>query len=417
MSFFKNMDQPESNDISQLPAYAALPEEKRREVNDRYSSVYNNNQRMGVRIAQGMAFEAAKQMCESYIEEKHIGFKKLQGQLEKQGHSKESAGAIAASIGRKKYGAKAMASHKPLGESEDEHSCPSCGSSEHLSFHPYDFGHDRETGYSDSGERFKCHGPNCGAEGDAEDTAPKPKMHETEDEHIEYEPTKDYKKSAKGDSYGGGDDDSVAENAETFQAANDNLVGMTEADYSSISNGDHVTIKTPQGQHQRGKAVMKGPGGWVLNLGGKHGTPGIANEKNYVKHTSAKKKAPNSLAMRRLVGEGEGDPEDSGAKGIQAKNHKDKCPDCKKDPCVCVEKARNEALDPMIAAAAGYIQHRQEVSGLMEDKNAPKKKWKIVDMTTGRHVDTVHATTKTAAKSAASKKGHDSRFHTAIEHE
>lgn len=39
----------------------------------------------------------------------HIGFKKLQGKLEEEGKSKESAGAIAASIGRKKYGAKKMA--------------------------------------------------------------------------------------------------------------------------------------------------------------------------------------------------------------------------------------------------------------------------------------------------------------------
>jgi hypothetical protein len=67
MNFFKNMDQPQSNDISQHPGYAALPEAARKEVNDTYESVYNNNQRMGVRIAQGMAFEAAKQMCEGFI--------------------------------------------------------------------------------------------------------------------------------------------------------------------------------------------------------------------------------------------------------------------------------------------------------------------------------------------------------------
>ncbi len=44
-------------------------------------------------------------------------FKKLQSMLEKQGHSAESAGAIAASAGRKKFGKKVMAKsaaeHKP----------------------------------------------------------------------------------------------------------------------------------------------------------------------------------------------------------------------------------------------------------------------------------------------------------------
>lgn len=43
------------------------------------------------------------------LEKKHIGFKALEGKLENEGHSEESAGAIAASIGRKKYGAKKMA--------------------------------------------------------------------------------------------------------------------------------------------------------------------------------------------------------------------------------------------------------------------------------------------------------------------
>ncbi len=38
-----------------------------------------------------------------------IGFAKLVAQLQRKGHSAESARRIAASIGRKKYGAKAMA--------------------------------------------------------------------------------------------------------------------------------------------------------------------------------------------------------------------------------------------------------------------------------------------------------------------
>ena len=57
--------------------------------------------------------------------------------------------------------------------------------------------------------------------------------------------------------------------------------------------GDRFTIRTPQGQEVSGKTVMKsdpkyGPG-WVLNLGGAHGRPGLANEKNIVKATIDRK--------------------------------------------------------------------------------------------------------------------------------
>jgi predicted RNA-binding Zn-ribbon protein involved in translation (DUF1610 family) len=50
--------------------------------------------------------------------------------------------------------------HKP--------SCPECGAHvKHLTFHPFDFGTDRETGYHDAGERYHCH--KCGSNGDADD--------------------------------------------------------------------------------------------------------------------------------------------------------------------------------------------------------------------------------------------------------
>lgn len=39
----------------------------------------------------------------------YVGFKKLQSKIEGEGKSAASAGAIAAAIGRKKYGNKAMA--------------------------------------------------------------------------------------------------------------------------------------------------------------------------------------------------------------------------------------------------------------------------------------------------------------------
>lgn len=53
---------------------------------------------------------------------KHIGFKKLTKKIEGEGKSEKSAKAIAAVVGRKKYGEKAMAKAascgKPLKESQ-----------------------------------------------------------------------------------------------------------------------------------------------------------------------------------------------------------------------------------------------------------------------------------------------------------
>ena len=58
-----------------------------------------------------------------------------------------------------------------------------------------------------------------------------------------------------------------------------------------IRAGDRVTILVPSGQgmhgqeyaERTGRAVMRGPAGWVLNMGGRHGTPGIASDDNIVK--------------------------------------------------------------------------------------------------------------------------------------
>ena len=40
--------------------------------------------------------------------------------------------------------------------------------------------------------------------------------------------------------------------------------------------------------------------------------------------------------------------------------------------------------------------------------------WRVIDMTTGRQVDTVIAKTARGAKQAMSKKGHDNRFHAVL---
>lgn len=52
--------------------------------------------------------------------------------------------------------------------------------------------------------------------------------------------------------------------------------------YNKIRPGSRVTIVTPHGSKLTGRAVMRGPAGWVLNLGGPHGTPGIADDENTI---------------------------------------------------------------------------------------------------------------------------------------
>ena len=57
---------------------------------------------------------------------------------------------------------------------------------------------------------------------------------------------------------------------------------------SLIQPGDRVQILVHAGGIGRstewkpkwGRAVMLGPSGWVLNMGGQYGTPGIADENN-----------------------------------------------------------------------------------------------------------------------------------------
>ena len=52
---------------------------------------------------------------------------------------------------------------------------------------------------------------------------------------------------------------------------------------NDIRMGDRVWVKNRFGQIRSGKAVMKGTYGWVLNMGGRHGTPEVVTEKNFVK--------------------------------------------------------------------------------------------------------------------------------------
>jgi len=69
----------------------------------------------------------------------------------------------------------------------------------------------------------------------------------------------------------------------------------------SIRNGDRVTIQIPNGigrhgqewKEATGRAVMRGPVDWVLNMGGPHGTPGVACAQNIVSIRKRKEKISN----------------------------------------------------------------------------------------------------------------------------
>ncbi len=65
----------------------------------------------------------------------------------------------------------------------------------------------------------------------------------------------------------------------------------------TIRAGDPVTISTPHGSTLRGRAVMRSAcDGWVLNLGGRHGTPGIATNENTIRVGNAGRDVPATAA-------------------------------------------------------------------------------------------------------------------------
>lgn len=73
-----------------------------------------------------------------------------------------------------------------------------------------------------------------------------------------------------------------------FQTTDGRPVSVSEI----IIRGDRVSIRNRFGQVNTGKAVMKGPHGWVLNMGGAHGTPGIADDRNVVMIRRSGQKKP-----------------------------------------------------------------------------------------------------------------------------
>ena len=70
MQLFRDMSEPDSTDITQYPGYNKLSGDEQKKVAETYTNVYNNNQgKLGYRVAQGIAFETAKKMCESFVVE------------------------------------------------------------------------------------------------------------------------------------------------------------------------------------------------------------------------------------------------------------------------------------------------------------------------------------------------------------
>lgn len=57
----------------------------------------------------------------------------------------------------------------------------------------------------------------------------------------------------------------------------------------AIRAGDRVSIVDRFGKVREGRAVMRGPHGWVLNMGGRHGTPAVATPENITKVKQARR--------------------------------------------------------------------------------------------------------------------------------
>ena len=65
--------------------------------------------------------------------------------------------------------------------------------------------------------------------------------------------------------------------------------------YTEIQVGDMITFSTPHTAEMKGKAVMKGPAGWVVNAGRRHGIPKIVSEANFVRGRKGKNRKPDYL--------------------------------------------------------------------------------------------------------------------------
>jgi hypothetical protein len=386
MSFFRNMNDVETNDIAKYPAYASLPEDVRKEVNDIYESVYNNNQqRMGIRIAQGIAFETAKQLVEVFVAEKHIGFKKLVGKLEAGGKSAAYAGAIAHKVGVEKYGAKAMKSaaknHHSLGEDEESSSPDMMGETD-IEFK------DPEADYAKNPKGATYEGEILNkmkgvVNKVANKVVPKRRRAQAQIKRVMGEgeigfnnPQADYANNPEGATYEG--------EAANFQDANDAMVGMTEDEKAKNTcttkncpcsycptcggssgnmpkscNGSMCMCPTSKNEADDFGVTQQAhiPTAYPQTPGG---------DADVISHASAIMYNPANAFSNMQA-----DPEDKGPKAIQKANNRMKG--------MNDTASQNEEVDPIIAAAAGYIKHRAEVAGLMESVDPKKKVSAIVE--------------------------------------
>lgn len=76
-----------------------------------------------------------------------------------------------------------------------------------------------------------------------------------------------------------------------------------EIKWEDVSPGDKVTIlvhgglklvggrAVPEQVERTGRCVMIGPAGPVLNMGGEHGTPGVATRESFVRATRGTRRA------------------------------------------------------------------------------------------------------------------------------
>ena len=65
--------------------------------------------------------------------------------------------------------------------------------------------------------------------------------------------------------------------------------------HAAVGPGDRITIVDRFGAERTGSVVMRNQFGFVLNMGGRHGTPGLASPDNIVKIRKTTKK-PSAIA-------------------------------------------------------------------------------------------------------------------------
>ena len=69
----------------------------------------------------------------------------------------------------------------------------------------------------------------------------------------------------------------------------------------AIRHGSRVTIVDRFGKSRTGRAVMRGPAGWVLNMGGAHGTPAIATPDNVTRVKNGNPWTPDIFAKHQIA--------------------------------------------------------------------------------------------------------------------